>query len=90
MPYRHSKSLELTYWKKTFRLIWVLVIYLIPFKFEKRVTESNTHLVFMKLSKLQLILLSAGLILIIIGLITGWYLFVFIWLPLGWVFKNKK
>ncbi|HBY68506.1 MAG TPA: hypothetical protein DEG69_12610 [Flavobacteriaceae bacterium] len=43
----------------------------------------------MKLTKLQLVLISIGVLITIIGLITGWYLFIFLWLPLGILFRKK-
>jgi len=43
----------------------------------------------MKLTKLQLILICIGILITVIGLITGWYLFIFIWLPLGILFRKK-
>tara|TARA_R100000306_G_C4367549_1_gene138383 strand:+ start:1337 stop:1486 length:150 start_codon:yes stop_codon:yes gene_type:complete len=40
--------------------------------------------------KLKGIILIAAAVVTLVGLLTGWYLFLFLWLPLGWFFGSKK
>jgi len=44
----------------------------------------------MKLSKTQTILALIAAAITIIGLVTGKFLFLVVWLPLGFLFKKKK
>ncbi|MDX1784015.1 MAG: hypothetical protein R3361_07640 [Aequorivita vladivostokensis] len=40
--------------------------------------------------KTKIILMVAAAVVTIVGLITGWYLFLFLMLPLGFLFKGKN
>ncbi|HET8809274.1 MAG TPA: hypothetical protein VFM65_03305 [Flavobacteriaceae bacterium] len=44
----------------------------------------------MKPSKTTLILMAIAAAITIFGLVTGWYLFILLVLPLGWLFNKKE
>ncbi|WP_224484330.1 hypothetical protein [Robertkochia aurantiaca] len=40
--------------------------------------------------QINIAILLAGLLVTVIGLVTGWYLFIFLYLPLGMLFRRNK